>query len=761
MLDNGHTPRNSFGGSVMISEISILNHKSFHPTQSTRIFLETENRKPVFFYGQNGAGKTAIGEVIRGLAVGDPKFTGCKVTTVGEGRFRFHVYNHEFVQSVIGEAEGMPGIFTIGETDVATQKEIERQEQISKDADEATEAARVAIEAIDALLDKALITAQDEVWKAFKAYDTGDFAGYLKGYGRGKPKFFEELRKLEVSPDEELDDIGELIRRLADVSGDEQPKAKHSLSTGSFSLIEAHELWQEVVEVSSDSSLSALIEALKNADWVDKGRSFVQEDQCPFCQQGLPHGFMDELLSLFEGTRQEKIESIASYVTSYATDISNLERQIASALAEPLAKETDLKVASEAVIAKLKANLATMRLKQERPGESFEVACVDMGLMTEALDALNTRIGDFNRRIANKGEERKAVGEVFWKILYRDRAHAYTSYDAAVAPLNEQRGEWVIKQKAASSSKGDAADALAGLKKNQEGVDASVAAINTRLKGLGIDTFTIDRKAGEGSLYCLKRPGLGESTTQSLSEGEKTLISFFYFMELLKGAAEKGQSIDLARTIVVIDDPISSLSHNYVYDIASVIVQELIKPPGGQKVRQVLALTHNLFFLHELVLQLGYREWATVPKKCQLLRVVKNDCSQVMPMSGQEFANDYDALWQTIRDVRDGRVPVQVMPNTMRCVVETFFAFTGRRKEMSAVLGEMSKADATFKPLERYLHRGSHRDEVNIAHVDWGQFDLNYYFAKLEMLFDRAGHQDHYKMKMGLLEIEALGVDGD
>ncbi|MDZ7514403.1 AAA family ATPase, partial [Stenotrophomonas muris] len=234
------------------------------------------------------------------------------------------------------------------------------------------------------------------------------------------------------SPDEDLDDIGELIRRLADVSGDEQPKAKHSLSTGSFSLIEARELWQEVVEVSSDSSLSALIEALKNADWVDKGRSFVQDDQCPFCQQGLPHGFMDELLSLFEGTRQEKIESIASYVTSYATDISNLESQIASALAEPLAKETDLKVASEAVIAKLKANLATMRLKQERPGESFEVVSVDMGLMTAALDALNTRIGDFNRRIANKEEERKAVGEVFWKILYRDRANAYTSYDAAV-----------------------------------------------------------------------------------------------------------------------------------------------------------------------------------------------------------------------------------------------------------------------------------------------------------------------------------------
>lgn len=291
----------------MISEISILNHKSFHPTQPTRISLETEGRKPVFFYGQNGAGKTAIGEVIRGLAVGDPKFAGCQVTTVGEGRFRFHIYNHEFVQSVIGEADGMPGIFTIGETDGATQKEIERQEQISRDADEAIEAARVGIEAIDGRLDKALIAAQDETWKAYKAYDAGEFAGYLKGYGRGKPKFFEDLRKLQVSPDEELDDIGELIKRLADVSGDEQSKPKHSLSTSGFSLIEADDVWQEAVEVSNNSSLSALIETLKNGDWVDKGRSFVQGDQCPFCQRGLPHGFMDELVRLFEGTRQEKL----------------------------------------------------------------------------------------------------------------------------------------------------------------------------------------------------------------------------------------------------------------------------------------------------------------------------------------------------------------------------------------------------------------------------------------------------------------------
>lgn len=60
---------------------------------------------------------------------------------------------------------------------------------------------------------------------------------------------------------------------------------------------------------------------------------------------------------------------------------------------------------------------------------------------------------------------------------------------------------------------------------------------------------------------------------------------------------------------------------------------------------------------------------------------------------------------------------------------------------------------APFRPLERFLNRGSHRDETNIAHVDWGQFDIAYYLAKLEAVFQAAGHPDHYRLKMGLPEV--------
>jgi wobble nucleotide-excising tRNase len=49
--------------------------------------------------------------------------------------------------------------------------------------------------------------------------------------------------------------------------------------------------------------------------------------------------------------------------------------------------------------------------------------------------------------------------------------------------------------------------------------------------------------------------------------------------------------------IIVIDDPISSLSHIYVFNIAQLIRKYFLK---YNTYHQVFILTHSLYFLHEL-----------------------------------------------------------------------------------------------------------------------------------------------------------------
>lgn len=734
----------------MIKSITIPNYKSFDAVPPKPIVLDVANQKPVFFYGRNGAGKTAIGEVICGCAAEDALFRNCKVDVTQGGPFRFHVYNHNFIRQVIGEPAGMPGIFTIGELDTATQKTIEEQEALLQAIDAERLAIQSDLDSLDAQLTTALTTAREEVWTAYKAQDKGVFDAFITGYGRDKQKFFDDLRTYETADDAVLADLAMLEKRLRDVSGTETAKATHQVALGTFAPVENDTIWKQRIEVSGKSRLAPLIEKLGNGDWVSQGCAYVHDDQCPFCQQGLPHDFTAELTRLLDGDRQAKIDSIAGHIRNYDAALQALEAAMAPPLGEPFSSETDLQSAWEAVHAKLKSNLTTMRLKQQKPGEAVDLAETDVEPLRVAMAKLNTRINEFNQRIRDRAGERDAVKKLFWQNMCRSKVTVYRTYDTVTAPLRAKRATAETDGRDAATRRTACINALADLRKRQEGVDASVDAINERLGNLGIDSFTIAKKDGTGSLYCLKRPHQDESNTESLSEGEKTLISFLYFMELLKGSAQQGAVVDVRKTIVVIDDPISSLSHNFVYDVATIICQELIRPPGGQQVRQVIVLTHSLFFLHELTYQLGGSNLEKAADKCQLLRVVKGTHSQVETMNARDFANDYDALWQIIRDAQKGIVPTLVVPNTMRCILESFFAFTGAHGQFEDILKRLSDGDATFKPLERYLNRGAHRDSVNAMNIDWGQFSTDYYLTKLQAVFTEAGYPEHYRMKMGL-----------
>jgi len=88
-------------GTTVITGISIRRHKSFHPTQATQIAFDVATPpKPVFLYGINGAGKSAIGEVLHGLSQQDVQFAQCSLTTSHDQPYRILVYNQAFVDRV-------------------------------------------------------------------------------------------------------------------------------------------------------------------------------------------------------------------------------------------------------------------------------------------------------------------------------------------------------------------------------------------------------------------------------------------------------------------------------------------------------------------------------------------------------------------------------------------------------------------------------------------------------------------------------------
>lgn len=100
----------------------------------------------------------------------------------------------------------------------------------------------------------------------------------------------------------------------------------------------------------------------------------------------------------------------------------------------------------------------------------------------------------------------------------------------------------------------------------------------------------------------------GSELAENLSEGEKMAISFSHFFVNLKSIEEKGK---LNNYIVYIDDPISSLDSNHIFQINSLlkeiffdkIIIDPTKPQNLQwvlKCKQLFVSTHNLEFLNLL-----------------------------------------------------------------------------------------------------------------------------------------------------------------
>lgn len=106
------------------------------------------------------------------------------------------------------------------------------------------------------------------------------------------------------------------------------------------------------------------------------------------------------------------------------------------------------------------------------------------------------------------------------------------------------------------------------LREQISNIDETIESINLRLQSLGINGFSVKKHEENKDMYIISRSDKDKNNDvyKSLSEGEKTLITFLYFLECCKGKTDKDDE-DNRDNLIIIDDPISSLSQNYVYDI--------------------------------------------------------------------------------------------------------------------------------------------------------------------------------------------------
>jgi wobble nucleotide-excising tRNase len=740
----------------MIKTISIQGYKSFPNDRPVVITFDTSKRVAML-YGVNGAGKSAIGQVIYRNGNNIEPVAHCSIALTRDEPYQYLVYNDDFVEQTFRNRSDMPGIFTIGRPEATALKRAEELENdigAWRDRQEVLTALRTEREAEKTRAHTAVL---DGVWPAYTEHKSGALKEWVSGLGNAKQKVFDTLDAVVLTDDEVPPTIADLTLRMADV-GDAGATAKQKVSIvmSGFDSLEQNALWGKSIAGSGDSRLAPLIEELGNMDWVSEGRAHLEHSKgkCPFCQEGLPHDFADQLTRLFDASYERDVAEVKRLTEDYGQKIDALDVAMKTVLDdEPFAKEhADIERVWTNLHLRLSKNLGLMQKKVQSPREAVSIppSTEDVGSVSTAVGEVNDRIATFNARIADRGNERTRIKRDFWKRMRYDHRGTLSVYTAAKKSTEDAIKTIDVELTDLHGKVRDGDAELVQLRASTSGTDQAVDAINGRLLSLGIEAFKIKKQDGNSNLYHLERGGVGANDYRSLSEGEKTLITFLYFVERIGASASADFNAPFNRKIVVIDDPISSLSHNYVYDIASIIVHDVIgrKDEDGKEFKQVIVLTHSLFFHHELIQAHGK------PKQIEFKRVLKHAHSEVLPMEKDDLLNDYEAFWQVIRDAKVGRAGRATIANAMRCIFERFFYFTRRQDDFKDALRKISSNEHAFTPLARYLDRQSHADAIN--RTDFGDYDVDYYLAKFEAVFKETDQMAHYNAMLG---VEAPDAD--
>ena len=270
-------------------------------------------------------------------------------------------------------------------------------------------------------------------------------------------------------------------------------------------------------------------------------------------------------------------------------------------------------------------------------------------------------------------------------------------------------------------------------------IENTIISINQSLKDLGLVGFTIEKY--EEKFYRIVRNKDKNPNFKFLSEGEKMIISFLYFLELCKGKTSKTE--EDKKKVIVIDDPISSLSHNHIFNVAQLIKQIFFSK--NNEFEQIFVLTHNLYFFNELrrIVEQEYKKENKRKEMLSKIRILKdeNNFSSFNKINDNEILNDYQAYWQILKDFDNQKGYLAIIPNTMRNILEHFFTFVGKdyKNELNNI------KDKAFL---RYINRESHSDSENLS--DTKDIDIKSFEGCFKQIFTDLGYEEHYNIMMNV-----------
>ena len=644
-------------------------------------------------YGWNGSGKTTLSSLLEhveraeSISEGDVRFefNGAEVrgADLALGNLpATRVFNRGFVDRTINAVNsGIGAVYYLGEESIEKQVRVEElRDQLLKAKEQAT-AARSTREAAGGAFDR-FCTEQAKTVKQL-LLGSSAHANYNR---RNFEQTVADMDAGTVATARLADHERERLQRQRREQA-KPPVARVTLNEPAFEQLRARAA-QLLHRTVAAEVLDELAADPAVATWVETGLRLhageQHSDSCRFCGSVLTEarrnalaGHFNDAFARFQADLTSQVRAVKAAIDDVASPPSAADSAFYEELVEPH-REAAGRLSSETRSASdyLRALLGALERKKAEPFGDLGLAALlpdsapTAGALAKAVEAVNAVV---DRHKATTDELQQRVTTACTALEWAFVADAFDEYTRLVAALTEAVG---VETKLAGEPK--------RIQNEVEGIERAIVEsrrpaeeLNAELQSyLGRDELKFDVRDNG---YVLLRGG---QQVSHLSEGEKTAIALLYFLKSLEGRA-----FDRTKGIVVIDDPVSSLDANGLFNAFS-FMKERTKDCG-----QLFVLTHSFAFFRQVKNWVNHlpdqrkKDPARRPGRLYFLSAVPDAAGRRTAVLGpldrllHEFESEYQFLFRCVHteahrpSATADLEPLYGLPNVARRLLEAFLAF--------------------------------------------------------------------------------------
>ncbi|MCY4301787.1 MAG: AAA family ATPase [Aestuariivita sp.] len=400
-----------------------------------------------------------------------------------------------------------------------------------------------------------------------------------------------------------------------------EPVYPISISSLPDNDINLYRLAKSLQRETSPSSVSEDIKQKIDAHhgFYKEGSQIVLEGnrtECPFCEQGItdpdPKAIIDAYVEYFadeEEKHKDELRDFFRMLKKKEAELRDLETRASKQktryddLKHFLPSKKDTKLASlEAALTNVQATISELMAAIKKKAGALAVARAmpvnnlagGLVQVNEVIEKNNARVADLSGAVEKADDERKSLQRKACNVFEREFA---INHWADIKALKTLRA--IAKQKAEQLSE------LEKLSPSTNARDRVADTFELLIKEFFADKYVFDRTS-----FVLKRGDqeMARGAHRTLSDGEKTVIAFCYFIACVHRKVTANS--DYRKLFMVFDDPVTSMSHDFVFSIAQTLKNLSISDQGEVSTNpgkidgngclrpELLVLTHSSYFFN-------------------------------------------------------------------------------------------------------------------------------------------------------------------